>query len=285
MTTAAPLPRASAKASVRRPRVVVAVWLTIMTSGCAVTAAPAPGGPAPSQVAQRIAVYGDSLTAESRSVLIARLGGVLRGWEVDVNSFGGTAQCDWHDEMRRDARELRPDVVLIAFSGNQLTSCAIGREYPELYREDAEWAVHHWSRRGAELVFVGAPPAVGDAELDVPDVYKEVAELTGTRFVSADRLFVDPVSGTAESLLACATVELAAPSCEDGAVQVRSPDGFHLCPVSVVFASCTADSSGVRRYAATIVEGAAQAAGVPFTVFPDARSAPGPSAIPDPAAT
>src|SRR5262245_7010464 len=46
--------------------------------------------------------------------------GIVNVW---TRTFGGTAICDWFDEMRADVDQIRPAVVVIEFSGNALTPC------------------------------------------------------------------------------------------------------------------------------------------------------------------
>ena len=43
--------------------------------------------------------------------------------DVHTRTFGGTAPCDWLEEMRHDAGTLHPTIVVIEFSGNALTPC------------------------------------------------------------------------------------------------------------------------------------------------------------------
>ena len=45
------------------------------------------------------------------------------GADVKTRTFGGTAICDFLEQMRADASELEPDAVVIEFSGNALTPC------------------------------------------------------------------------------------------------------------------------------------------------------------------
>jgi len=258
----------------------VALTATLLTACVPPPSAVVEPPPAPSPPPRQLVVYGDSLVAESRAAVQDRVRSAMPGWAVTVRAFPGTAQCDWHGDMRDDLRRLRPDAVVIAFSGNRLTECILEdgdgheRAFPDAYGEDAEWAATLWSDAGVPVAFVGAPPAVGSAAEEVPAVYARVSLERGLPFVSADRLFVDPSTGVAAMHLGCLPTEGEPEGCGADGIRVRHLDGRHLCTVPVMLQACPAYSSGVTRYAATLVAAAAEAAGVPVDRLPDALPAP-----------
>src|SRR5262245_16480361 len=121
--------------------------------------------PSPRPVtAETIVFYGDSLAREAEEFFRDRLAqaGVPN---VQARTFGGTAICDWFDWMRRDAAELRPDVVVIEFSGNALTPCMKAADGSALdrnawhgkYVADAREVLRIFSGTDTEVYFVGAP--------------------------------------------------------------------------------------------------------------------------------
>src|SRR5438132_1529333 len=69
----------------------------------------------------RVALYGDSLASEAVKPFIDAVTVNGRA-EVRTGVFGGTAICDWFDQMRQDAA-WQPDAVVVEFSGNALTAC------------------------------------------------------------------------------------------------------------------------------------------------------------------
>ena len=70
----------------------------------------------------RIVLYGDSLSSESQGFFAEFL--IRNGiTDVQTRSFGGTALCDYLDDMREDAAVLHPTTVVIEFSGNAFTPC------------------------------------------------------------------------------------------------------------------------------------------------------------------
>jgi hypothetical protein len=75
--------------------------------------------------ARRVVLYGDSLSSQAQQFFVQALSraGITK---VTTHTFGGTAICDWLAQMRSDASTLRPDAVVVQFSGNDLTPCMRG---------------------------------------------------------------------------------------------------------------------------------------------------------------
>jgi len=245
-----PLPGARARAGRGRRRgrsgaLAIGLLVALALTGCLPVAPPTP----------TIAVYGDSLVAESVTHLEAALRAALPGWNVLVRSAGGVAQCDYHSQMVSDADHHNVRAVVLAFSGNNFTPCSVARPYPDSYYFDANWAVFTYRSRGVALGFVAAPGPVGTAPADriVPNVYRYVGTERGIPVGESD-LLLDPATGTYESDAPCLVDE----SCDW--IDVRAPDGGHLCPV-LLSAPCAVYSSGVVRYSDAIVRIAAGLAG------------------------
>lgn len=141
----------------------------MIAAGCIPVAPPPP----------TVVFYGDSLLVESRGVVAAELATLAPGYRVLTSgrSFGGTALCDWGAQMQADGNE-NVRLVVIQFSGNNLTPCAAGLTGVALenwYRFAAEWTVSLWSSRGAKVLFVGSPTLrVDDVNPQPPNPISEV---------------------------------------------------------------------------------------------------------------
>ena len=68
-----------------------------------------PAGPRLEDVT--VILYGDSLAWEAKDFFRDRLVAAGVG-DVRLETYGGTAICDWFDEMQRDAVEVTDDVVV-----------------------------------------------------------------------------------------------------------------------------------------------------------------------------
>jgi len=167
-----------------------AVGLTLVFAFVAVTAvACVPAPPPPPS----IVFYGDSITSETQSYVEFLLAKQRPGWRRYFRTYGGTAICDYLDEMRADGN-LNAKVVVIQFSGNALSPCMAGIAPETLnwylkYRSDATTAASIWKARGTRVLFVGnlrgvcaTPPHQLDA------TYRSVATQYGMRFTDAPSL-------------------------------------------------------------------------------------------------
>jgi hypothetical protein len=114
--------------------------------------------------ARRVVLYGDSLAWQSRDFFTAALAGAGIT-QVVTRTFGGTAICDWFSQMRADAASLRPDVVVVEFSGNALTPCMraldgsplSGAAYFGKYAADAAAVLGIFTPGHTLVFFTGAP--------------------------------------------------------------------------------------------------------------------------------
>ena len=211
-----------------------------------------------------VVLYGDSLAWESRQAFTE--------WftdrpsvEVMTRTFGGTAICDWLDQMAADAVSLAPGIVVVEFSGNSFTPCMqdaagvqlTGDAVTERYLVDAAAVIALFAPIGTKVVFAGAPVSGPTSAVvgRMNSLYADLADRhEGVWYEDAGAAVLDDDSYTIS--LPCLSSE----PCEGGYNSdglpvniVRAPDGIHFCPVSgEAFAgvtdNCPVWSSGAYRY-------------------------------------
>ena len=249
-------------------------------------AATVDSAPLPAVVSRPVVVlYGDSLAWEAQAHFVA----AFAQWpdvRVETRTFGGTATCDWLNDMRTDATSLWPGAVVVEFSGNAFTPCMqdgngkplTGDAYLARYRADAETVVRIFEATGTRVYFAGSPIAdparVPDSKRAVLDaMYVDVAAAhpASTEFVDAGAAVLD--HGHWTNTLPCLSNE----PCEGGTDLsgrpvnvVRAPDTGHFCPVNKAARAgvtdiCPVWSSGAMRFgmamAAPVVEAMGRARG------------------------
>jgi hypothetical protein len=220
----------------------------------------------PAGTPTRVALYGDSLASEAQSSfsdLLASAG----SFEVRTHTFGGTAICDWFEQMTAEAAEWQPHAVVVEFSGNALTPCMAeiaGAADPTAartakYEADAERVLQIFGPAGSFVYFAGAPISRTAAEQGGPagmnDVYDRItADRDAARYVAAGDAVLD--QGQYTDTLPCLLPE----PCTGGVSLdgrgfnvVRAPDGAHFCPgapeaVRGVTTTCPVWSSGAYRF-------------------------------------
>jgi hypothetical protein len=214
-------------------------------------------------------VFGDSLAVESHAAFLAAMTtGRNRPVRVTYSAFGGTAICDDHEEIAR-AASLGADVVVLSFSGNNITGCTLldagegtcpadapldrrghdpacrrfGADLHRQYLDDARWAV---ARVAPIPVLLVAPPTMADPveganprpgtgrQGVVWRAYRQVAaEDPNVTLVDGGRLLTPDDRWVDEApCLAgeeCSTRLPTAPGRPPSTAVVRSPDGIHLC--------------------------------------------------------
>lgn len=220
-----------------------------------ITALP-PLGPA------RIAVYGDSQTAEASPAL--QLLAAQDGVSIRIRAFGGLAICDDLGAMASDAATWQPTAVIIDFSGNNFTQCMDGYplgspQYYAKYAADARAAIAVFRPEGARVVLVGAPidqsPALTANVTALNEVYEAAAaDQPGVLYVDAGAA-VEQQGAFTETLPCLATEPCTGPN---GTNVVRSPDGVHFCPTGVTHLEANAEvcdvySSGALRFASAML--------------------------------
>ncbi|MDX2381450.1 MAG: hypothetical protein QNM02_17025 [Acidimicrobiia bacterium] len=225
-----------------------------------------------------VVMYGDSLAWEARHAFTDALAG-RPDVEVVVRTFGGTAICDWFDDMTHDAAALAPGMIVLEFSGNSFTPCMhdssghplAGGAIVDRYAADVERVIAMFSEIGTRIVLAGAPVSLAEAGLVTPSasgmnpLYRRAAQAhIGVRYVDAGASVLDDDRWT--STLPC----LAGEPCTGGVDAtgvginvVRAGDGLHFCPSSAdaergVTGDCPVWASGAFRYgtalAAPVVE-------------------------------
>ena len=211
-----------------------------------------------------VVLYGDSLAWESRQAFTEWFTD-RPGVEVITRTFGGTAICDWLDQMADDAVSLVPGIVVVEFSGNSFTPCMqdeagvplTGDAVTERYLVDAAAVIALFAPIGTKVVFAGAPVSGPTSAVvgRMNSLYADLADRhDGVWYEDAGAAVLDDDNYTIS--LPCLSSE----PCEGGYNSdglpvniVRAPDGIHFCPVSgEAFAgvtdNCPVWSSGAYRY-------------------------------------
>ena len=223
---------------------------------------------------RRVVLYGDSLAWQARDFFTTALAdaGITN---VTTHTFGGTAICDWFEQMRTDAEEGRPDAVVIEFSGNTFTPCMhmpdgrplTRRGLSDKYAADAATVLDIFAPTHALVFFAGAPVS-RDAEATNDDttrtlhaMYAAVAGSTPYgRYVDAGEPLLK--RGHWSETLPCLPGEPCTGGRDAAGNQVnvvRSPDGAHFCPgaadaVEGVTTECPVWASGSWRFGQAMAE-------------------------------
>lgn len=206
-----------------------------------------------------VALYGDSLGWEARHLFAEALAAGVPTGSLVVHTQGGTAVCDWLDQMRTDAPALAGGVAVVQFSGNNFTPCTLdpwggpltGDALVDRYRADVGTAIEVFHSVGTTVLLAGAP--IVDSEMNV--MYADLAAAhDSVDYVPAGDAVLD--GGRWTATLPCLPGE----PC-DGVIGaagmpmnvVRDPDGLHFCPTGSDGRGpdddCPVWSSGAYRYA------------------------------------
>lgn len=178
------------RSSAGRRRVALsalAASLAVVASGCVAASSPPPP-PKPTVI-----VYGDSLIDQSKSYIQTTISRQRSSWQQVYRQYPGTALCDWLDNMQADSN-LNAKVVVIEFSGNDLTPCMAGAPsgspaWVNRYTADATTAANIWKARGVKVLFVGAPRGVCMTPPHPLDtIYQSVATAKQQSFTDAAEL-------------------------------------------------------------------------------------------------
>jgi hypothetical protein len=231
-------------------------WIGLAAATALVLAACTPFPP-PSQP-PKVILYGDSLSVESWDTfkLVIENHGVA---VAENRTMGGTAICDWFDEMEADKEAILPSAVVLEFVGNTQPACMnglTGQAALEKYGADLQHAIDIWKPRGVK-VFVAAPPpkvlggGTSEAQNPYRDMYFLSAVSNGQGFVDAGHAAVwNPITGLYQFHMPCLPDEGADLGCNNGLIQVRDGrDGLHFCPSGSRPLPCTNEYvSGSRRF-------------------------------------
>jgi hypothetical protein len=218
-----------------------------------------------------VVLYGDSLAWEARHSFHDSFADQPH-IQVYDRTFGGTAICDWLDQMAADAASLAPGIVVVEFSGNSFTPCMKGangvaltaEEIDERYAVDAASTIAIFASIGTHVVFAGAPVTRSDTASGIGrlnSLYSQLADdHDGVWYTDAGRSVLADDSYTIT--LPCLSSE----PCEGGYTSdellvnvVRNPDGIHFCPVNAdavygVTDDCPTWSSGAYRYGRALAQ-------------------------------
>jgi hypothetical protein len=213
---------------------------------------------------RRVVLYGDSLSSQAQRFFIDALAqaGIT---EVTSRTYGGTAICDWLPQMRSDADRLRPDAVVVQFSGNDLTPCMRGPDgkqlqgatYYRTYEADTFQVLKIFGPHHTLVFFAGSPiDRQADAgSLLLNTIYEAVAQFNPYgRYVDAGASVL--LDGHWTETLPCLPNEPCTGGRDANGTPVnvvRAPDGAHFCPgapnaVHGVTTVCPVWSSGAWRF-------------------------------------
>jgi hypothetical protein len=212
----------------------------------------------------RVALFGDSFAWEAEPYF--SFFAALQGWQVRAVTAGGTALCDVLAEMDEVVSSFDPDVVVVAFTGNNTTPCVRGHSGRVLtgpalvlrYAYDAGRAMSLLSRRGAVVHWIGPPVPrhVQPAFTGIRRMYQDLPDLfPSARYVEGDT-WIAPGERWAASQ-PCLSFEPCEGPLVEGARhnRVRADDGAHFCPGPTAPDThrCTVHSSGALRYALNLL--------------------------------
>ena len=184
----------------------------------------------------RVYVAGDSLAKDLAEVLVplAEKTGVVAA-QSHVKVGTGLVRpdtFDWPAQLRKDLANVRPDIVVVEFGGNDTQGIPVpgGQDIKEV--TDPPWAVEYARRVGAvmdlvmasgrKLIWVGAPMARDPKQNDALAVIRtvvsgEAAKRPGATYIDTWDLFKSPQDRYAAYIVL------------DGEFKaVRQNDGFHL---------------------------------------------------------
>lgn len=242
--------------------------LSRLVALAAVAAAVAAGcGDGPDPV--RVKLYGDSLVYDSAKYwgdLMAESG----RFEARQTGYPGTNTCDAFEQMEEDRDEFRPDIVAIAFGGNDSTPCMRHEDGSKLTRQEFLAKFRADTEQALEIVgddvtvYLFAPPAMPDGqEAELHDIYREIAAgrdrvryRDAGRLVSPDRTWVETLPCLPDEIEGEGGKECSGPVV-DGVPSnvVRAWDGVHFCPVNPGWGKpCAVYASGAYRFVLALYE-------------------------------
>ena len=177
-----------------------------------------------SKAAAGVAFYGDSLAYQAQDWLSLRVHPLYK------HAFPGTALCDWLPTMSTDLAKEHPKVVVLAFTGNNMTPCMhqngaalTGQALVTKYASDARTAISVAHSAGAVVVLVRPPVANvpgSKAVIDGWTLQPGAWLIDGGKYAAPHQHFVWTVDG----------------------YKVRVPDGIHLAPYGeALYAKAIAD--------------------------------------------
>jgi hypothetical protein len=183
-----------------------------------------------------VLIYGDSLIEQASPY--------LRSTD-QIRAFGGTALCDWVDNIARAATVEQASALVVEFVGNNVTPCMQNYQTPEQVRAKYEADMARLKLLvDAPILWVGPPP-FRDREPPAFGLYA-----SEPRFVDAGEAVL--ADGAYTDTLPCLPDEGWMQGCVNGRIRVRASDGAHFAT------SGSGYSAGGRRFADAIDEAVRQ---------------------------
>jgi hypothetical protein len=182
-----------------------------------------------------VLIYGDSLIEQASPYLQST---------DEIRAFGGTALCDWVDNMAQAASVEQPSVMVVEFVGNDASPCMQGYESPDQVRAKYEADMARLKQLvDSPILWVGPPPFRDRTPAGVGLYSSEPRFVDAGEAVLADGAYTDT--------LPCLADEGVVQGCVNGQIRVRAPDGAHFGT------SGSGYSAGGRRFADAIDEAVA----------------------------
>jgi hypothetical protein len=205
-----------------------------------------------------VSFYGDSLGAQSQPYVAAGLAAGPTRVTFRPSTFPGLALCDFSARVLDEITARRAAVVVLEFSGNNLTPCMRDGSGVPLAQSSPEFAMRYrlgireifqaGAANGTKVVWATTPPRLGS---DVAERLAAIAreEAVGrpgvTVATTGAALTEDGVTYT--PTLSCYPDEIGRGCGSDGRIVVRHDDGLHLAD---------AYSPGGRRFGEAIAAAA-----------------------------
>lgn len=185
-----------------------------------------------------VALAGDSFVEQSRDQFRAHTD--ADGMSFDVVAFGGTAVCDWKEEIAAFARR-RPHTLILSYAGNDVTPCMQRTPTPSTPPETAAEYESDFTTIIADVedvspdtaIYMVPPPPVQKPEFEA----NAAAMRAMYQRFAADHPEITLIDVTTElgrdhrfhAALPCEAWEEAACGA-DGTIVLRQDDGIHLTP-------------------------------------------------------
>jgi hypothetical protein len=248
---------------------VAAVGVRSAASQPATSAIPVPQpGAAGSIAPTRVSLFGDSLAYQARAEFAARMAERAPG-DLDVSTRPATAPCDSSGPVALDLLRRRPQVLVLEYSGNSFTPCMrdragrllrIGSDaWRDRYVEDVRAVLRVARVTGTTVVWATAPPVGHPMASDYP---RRIDAAMRALAAGDDHLRVADagaaLAGPGRSFVRSLPCRANEPSCRDGRIVVRAPDGLHFDCHGVLEPSmdCVGYSAGARRFGDALADAA-----------------------------
>jgi hypothetical protein len=181
-------------------------------------------------------LYGDSLSQQAGPYLAQR-------GTVGDRYYGGSAPCNWVNNLSNDRANFTPDRVLVQFIGNT-PACLNGRDPQTAYVQDLTRLVDFWRAQGVPVTMIISPPTPTDMLAWAREAELSVAANLNVPANNAGKAVITD-TGQFTYFLPCQAFETPALGCgaeQPGQIRVRNADGIHFPK--------TPYSSGAERFAA-----------------------------------